>query len=171
MKAVLRKVGGADLDQLHQIVVDTFVLSFAHLNDPEDFKMYVSQNLSKSQLYKELNNVDSLFYFVLLDEVVTGYLKLNRRAAQTEQYLPNALEIERIYILPQCQGLGIGKLMINKAKEIAIEEQYPILWLGVWEENKAAIRFYKREGFDAFDKHTFLLGSDVQTDLMMKMDI
>ena len=42
------------------------------------------------------------------------------------------------------------------------------VWLGVWEENPRAIRFYEKNGFVAFDKHIFRLGDDEQTDIMMK---
>jgi len=42
------------------------------------------------------------------------------------------------------------------------------VWLGVWEENPRAIKFYKKNGFVEFDKHTFVLGEDEQTDILMK---
>ncbi|RZL17332.1 MAG: GNAT family N-acetyltransferase, partial [Pedobacter sp.] len=42
------------------------------------------------------------------------------------------------------------------------------VWLGVWEENPRAIRFYQKNGFMPFDKHIFKLGEDEQTDIMMK---
>jgi ribosomal protein S18 acetylase RimI-like enzyme len=45
------------------------------------------------------------------------------------------------------------------------------IWLGVWEENQKAIRFYKKNGFVEFGKHIFRLGDDDQTDIMMKLDI
>jgi len=43
------------------------------------------------------------------------------------------------------------------------------VWLGVWEENQRAINFYKRNGFKEFGKHSFIVGDDEQTDLMMKL--
>lgn len=44
-----------------------------------------------------------------------------------------------------------------------------ILWLGVWENNVGTIRFYERNGFEFFGKHTFILGQDEQTDLLMEL--
>ena len=41
----------------------------------------------------------------------------------------------------------------------------------VWEENLRAIRFYEKNGFKTFDKHVFRLGSDEQTDIMMKLEL
>jgi ribosomal protein S18 acetylase RimI-like enzyme len=45
------------------------------------------------------------------------------------------------------------------------------VWLGVWEKNEKAIGFYKRNGFVEFDKHLFTLGTDVQTDIMMRREL
>jgi ribosomal protein S18 acetylase RimI-like enzyme len=43
------------------------------------------------------------------------------------------------------------------------------VWLGVWEENHRAIRFYTKNGFVVFDKHVFIMGNDEQTDLLMQL--
>ena len=41
------------------------------------------------------------------------------------------------------------------------------LWLGVWEQNPRAIRFYRRLGFREVGDHVFVLGTDPQRDLVM----
>ena len=57
------------------------------------------------------------------------------------------------------------------ALEIAKSKSFKYVWLGVWEQNLRAIRFYEKNGFKVFDKHIFKLGDDEQTDLMMKLDL
>ena len=52
--------------------------------------------------------------------------------------------------------------------QIAMNINAMYIWLGVWEKNTKAIRFYKKNGFIEFDKHIFNLGNDEQTDIMMK---
>ena len=42
------------------------------------------------------------------------------------------------------------------------------IWLGVWEKNISAIKFYRKLGFKIFSSHDFQLGDDLQTDLMME---
>ena len=59
----------------------------------------------------------------------------------------------------------------DKALEIAKSKMLDFLWLGVWDENPKAIRFYEKNGFVAFDKHVFKLGQAVQTDRMMKLEL
>jgi ribosomal protein S18 acetylase RimI-like enzyme len=42
-----------------------------------------------------------------------------------------------------------------------------LVWLGVWEVNARAIAFYQKHGFRSVGSQTFLLGRDVQNDLVM----
>ena len=65
-------------------------------------------------------------------------------------------------------GQKIGQILLNKAIEIGKKKNLEFLWLGVWEENHRALKFYKKNGFEIFGKHDFVLGEDVQTDLLMK---
>ena len=80
----------------------------------------------------------------------------------------NSLEIERIYVLKEFLGKTIGQLLLEHAFQIAREKGNENVWLGVWEENKRAIRFYQKNGFEEFDKHIFMLGEDAQTDILMR---
>jgi ribosomal protein S18 acetylase RimI-like enzyme len=96
-------------------------------------------------------------------------MKLNEGGAQTELQKEDSFEIERIYVLSDFQGKGIGRQLLEKAIQMAKEKKASYIWLGVWEENKRAIQFYKKNGFIAFDEHYFMLGDDKQTDIMMKL--
>jgi ribosomal protein S18 acetylase RimI-like enzyme len=98
-------------------------------------------------------------------------LKINFGKSQTDLQQENAIEVERIYILNEFQGKKIGQLLFDKAIQISIQEKADYIWLGVWEENVRAIKFYLKNGFVEFDKHIFKLGNDEQTDIMMKLEL
>ena len=131
-----------------------------------DRAIYVAKAFTSAQIKAELDNKDSLFYLVQIAQEIIGYLKLNVNTAQTEA-IPNGLEIERIYLLSAFQGKGYGQIMMDKAFEVAKDLKKSRLWLGVWEKNKDAIRFYARNGFKQFATHDFYLGKDLQTDWLM----
>ncbi|GJH39565.1 hypothetical protein RCZ04_01150 [Capnocytophaga sp. HP1101] len=78
------------------------------------------------------------------------------------------MEIERIYVLKSFHGSGVGQELYQKAITVAREQAVQYVWLGVWEQNPRAIRFYEKNGFVPFDKHVFVLGNDPQTDILMK---
>jgi ribosomal protein S18 acetylase RimI-like enzyme len=56
---------------------------------------------------------------------------------------------------------------MTEALEQARRRGAAVLWLGVWERNPRAIRFYEKCGFADAGSQTFVLGSDPQTDRIM----
>ena len=151
----------SDTDQLQKIGRQTFFESFSSGNTEENMR----------KLTAELSDKNSEFYFATLDNKVVGYLKINFGKSQTDLQQENAIEVERIYILNEFQGKKIGQLLFDKAIQISIQEKADYIWLGVWEENVRAIKFYLKNGFVEFDKHIFKLGNDEQTDIMMKLEL
>jgi len=157
-----------DVQKLQEIGKTTFGSTFAELNTKENMQKYLQHNFSIDKLTEELSNKDSQIYFAVSDAGVIGYLKINLNDAQTEKLGNEAVEIERIYVLNEYHGKKIGQLLYQKAIEIAHQLNAGYVWLGVWEENQRAIRFYEKNGFVPFSKHVFWLGDDEQTDLLMK---
>ena len=167
----IRKINIDDLETLRNLSIQTFKETFEEVNTEEDMQKYLDENLSIEKLKSELENPNSEFYFAENNDEILGYLKLNFKDAQTEKLEENHFEIERIYVLKAFLGQKIGQILFDKAIEIGREKNLEYVWLGVWEENHRAIKFYGKNGFEIFGKHDFVLGEDVQTDLLMKMKI
>ncbi|OIR00679.1 protease synthase and sporulation negative regulatory protein PAI 1 [mine drainage metagenome] len=161
----------SDIDELQKIGRQTFSETFSAVNTEENMRKYLDEGFSIEKLATELNDKNSEFYFATLDNNVIGYLKLNFGQSQTELKDDSSLEIERIYVLKEFHGKKIGQILYEKAMQVAKETKVNYVWLGVWEENNRALNFYKKNGFVAFDKHLFKLGNDVQTDIMMKLEL
>lgn len=164
----IKKVTLNDIELLQEIGRKTFFETFSESNTEENMTKYLEDGFSVEKLTEELNNEHSEFYFAILDEKVIGYLKLNFGVSQTELQDSSSLEIERIYVLQEYHGKKVGQVLYDKAIQVAGEKKVSYVWLGVWEENPRAIRFYEKNGFKEFDKHIFRLGDDEQTDIMMK---
>lgn len=165
----IRAITLNDLKALQSISKQTFTETFASSNSKENMEKYLDEALSLEKLTEELNNPNSLFYFIEENDTPIGYLKLNMGASQTELNDNSALEIERIYVTQAYQGKKVGQQLYEKAIQVAKEKGVEYIWLGVWEENHKAIQFYTKNGFTAFDKHIFTLGDEEQTDIMMKL--
>ena len=167
----VQKISISDLPALQKIGRQTFYETFAASNTEENITTYLEEGFSEDKLTTELEDQNAEFYFATLDNEVIGYLKLNFGASQTELKDDKALEIERIYVLQEFHGKKVGQILYNKAIEVAKDKKSDYVWLGVWEENPRAISFYKKNGFEEFDKHIFKLGNDEQTDIMMKLKL
>lgn len=171
MKIAIRKITVNDINELQNIGKLTFAETFSSGNSEENMKEYLENGFSTEKLTAELTDPNAEFYFAELDGKTIGYLKINIGQSQTEIKDHNALEIERIYVLKEFHGKKVGQILYNKAIELAKEKGAKYVWLGVWEQNPRAIRFYEKNGFIAFDKHVFKLGNDEQTDIMMKLEL
>ncbi len=158
----------SDTAKLQQIGIKTFVEAFSAVNTKENMDSYLQSSFATDKINEELANESSQFYFAILDNEIIGYLKLNLGQAQTEIKDNDALEIERIYVQQAYHGKKVAQMLYSKAISIAENINARYVWLGVWEHNQRAISFYKKNGFVQFHQHIFMLGTDVQTDLMMK---
>lgn len=167
----IRKAALADLEAIQNISKQTFIETFAAVNTPENIENYVQESFNSEQLTSEINNADSQFYLATSGNEILGYLKINFGNAQTETINGNALEIHRIYVSQAFHGKNVGQLLIDEVKKIAQQTGVDYIWLGVWEENHRALRFYTKNGFVEFDKHVFTLGNEEQTDLLMRLVI
>lgn len=165
----VRKVNLSEVEQLQKIGRQTFTETFSDSNSEENMQKYLAEGFAVERLTTELSDSNSAFYFALIGNEIIGYLKVNFGQSQTELKATDSLEIERIYVSKAFHGKKVGQVLYEKAIELAKQAKATYVWLGVWEENPRAIRFYKKNGFIEFDKHIFRLGDDEQTDIMMKL--
>ena len=171
MIKLIKKCTLQDLESLQKISIETFYQTFVNSNTAENMKAYLENAYNEEKLYRELSNPNSSFFFVYVDERLAGYLKLNEFPSQSDINDIDSLELERIYILKEFQGAGLGKDLLEHAISIAIEYGKKYIWLGVWEHNERAKRFYQKNGFYRIGEHSFVVGDDVQIDYVMRKDL
>ena len=165
---MIRKVEIADVEVLAKIAKQTFRETFAHDNTEEQLQEYFEEAYNLRVLSTELEDPDSETYFIMHEEEIAGFLKVNWGNAQTERELENAFEIQRLYVLQTYQGFGLGKQLFEFALEHAEKNGFSWAWLGVWEHNTKAQVFYYRYGFEKFSQQRFMVGQKVDTDLLLK---
>jgi ribosomal protein S18 acetylase RimI-like enzyme len=165
------KCDESHLDQLVEISKATFISAFQEQNNPDDFNTYIQQAFKREKVHRELLHPDTGFYFVYADALLVAYFKLNSLDAQTDLKFLESMELERIYVLQDFQGKQLGEQILQKIKSMAKAQRKTFLWLGVWERNTRAIQFYQRQGFEKFGTHPYFIGSDEQTDWLMRFEL
>lgn len=168
----IKKCGPENLQLLREISIETFTDTFIHQNSPENINAYLERAFNLNQLEKELSNISSQFFLVYFNKEAAGYLKVNTHDAQSEEMGgDDTFEIERIYIKNKFQKHGLGKYLLKKAMENALELNKKKIWLGVWEKNENAIAFYIKMGFVQTGVHSFYMGDEEQIDFIMTKTI
>lgn len=163
--------GPDDLSSLRYLAIKTYQETFAKDNTPDDIAAYLADAFAPKKMAGEIADAASTFYLAMENGEAVGYLKLNEAAAQTELRDGASLEIERIYVLREFHGTGCGGRLLEKAIACAEERGKEYAWLGVWERNERALRFYGKHGFRRFGEHIFQLGADKQLDYLLRRDL
>lgn len=167
----LRNCTPQDVDTLRELSIKTYYDTFASMCAASDMTAYLSEAYDRSKLLRELRDAHEQFFFLYADEHLAGYLKLNEAPSQSDINDKQSLELERIYVSSVFQGNGLGRYLMEQAVHIAIEHGKQYVWLGVWERNEKALRFYQNNGFYAIGTHSFIMGDDKQTDFIMRKDL
>ena len=171
MAITIKKAGKNEASILAKLGKITFYETYSIYNTKEDMESYVHLHYQVSVLEEELSNPNNFFFIAYVDEIPAGFIKL-RTNKQPEALIGRKhIELEKIYVLQQFQQQKIGPQLMNTCKQTAVENGYEVLWLGVWEHNAKALQFYIRQGFEKFGEHIFLLGTDEQTDYLMKLEL
>ena len=164
----INRATARDAEVLTELSVSTFRDSFAAQNEQENMDMYIAEAMSLEKLAAELNDTKNIFFIAWDGNTAAGYSKIRPGYESQELSNNNPLEIERIYVAEQYQGQKVGAALMAHCLDYAVQNNYDIVWLGVWEHNHKAIDFYTKWGFHIFSSHIFRLGHDDQTDILMK---
>lgn len=169
----IRQAMVGDAKLLTDLAYTTFWDAFAHhpKNAPDDLAHYMRQAFSIEQITAELADEKSVFLIAEIGEKAAGYAKLITGSIEEGIAAERPVELNRLYSHQEFLGQGVGQMLMDECFRCARELGHDVMWLGVWEYNPRAQRFYEKNGFRFVGKHTFVLGSDPQTDLLMQREI
>lgn len=162
-----------DTQPLTDLAYTTFWDAFAAhpKNAPDDLAHYMRQAFNIEQITTELADPKSIFLIAEIENELAGYAKIIIDNIEPGITAERPIELSRLYSQQKFLGQGVGQTLMDACFERAKEENRDVMWLGVWEYNPRAQRFYEKNGFRVASSHTFLLGSDPQTDLLMQREI
>ena len=162
-----RVAGPSDAALLTELGASTFAETFEAANTPDDFAVYMAAAFGEEIQRAELQDPDTTVYFAERDGDAVGYVMLREGRPPSSVSADDALQIARLYARQRELGRGVGAALMQRALAEAAGRGKDAVWLGVWDRNERAIRFYESWGFHRTGSQPFLLGSDLQTDLVM----
>lgn len=149
----------------------TFTDAFAADNTAEDLAAFLDAAYSPAIQERELQDA-SLTYLVAERHGELVAFALLRTGKESEHVTdPTALEVQRFYVDRSCHGTGLAQTLMASCVADAAGRGAKSLWLGVFEKNARAIRFYQSQGFAEIGKQIFVVGSDPQQDLVLSRPI
>jgi len=176
-RCVVRRGVDGDAAMLATLGARTFAETFAADNTAEDMAAYLAHAYGEEQQRAELALPDARFLIAEVGGVPAAYAYLRQAPvpAHVTTEAPGqpgvAIELARFYVDAPWHGRGIAHAVMDAAIGEAAARGARTLWLGVWERNARAIRFYARRGFHDIGSQPFVLGSDLQRDRVMAREI
>ncbi len=156
-----------DLQLIAGLSRQTFLDTFSEQNTAEDMRLYLENNFNGNAIADELADTNAVFLIAELKGNAVGYAKLLLNSPLPVNHGVIGLEISRIYCINAAIGTGVGQSLMNRSMDIARQNICDMMWLGVWERNERAIKFYLKNGFKKTGEHIFMLGNDQQNDWSM----
>jgi ribosomal protein S18 acetylase RimI-like enzyme len=168
--AYIRQATRKDLQLLVEMGKRTFYETFAAENNPEDMANYLGEAFSEERIQQELLILESVF--LLIQDTPEAVLPLGYARLVGESLLPGMpmaepIEVSRLYLEAAAIGQGYGSQLMQACLDYGMQQGFQTIWLGVWEKNFRAQRFYERWGFRRVGSMPFQLGRDIQTDWVM----
>jgi ribosomal protein S18 acetylase RimI-like enzyme len=169
----IRKASLKDAVTIANVAKLAFYQAFAEhpANSPDDMKAYTDKAFAVETISEDLKD-KSVHYFVAeLDGEIIGYAKI-KQDAKIDCVKANApIEICRLYLLEEYTGKGFGAKLMQHCLGFAKKNGHDVVWLGVWEYNYRAQKFYQKFGFKRVGEHIFQLGNDPQIDWILQKEI
>jgi ribosomal protein S18 acetylase RimI-like enzyme len=163
----IREAVTGDIERLAATGRRLFVASYGNISGAEDLAAHVDDYFSDSTVAAELGRDGVRYLLAIDDEAIVGFLKLRQNEVPKSVPAVTALEVQQLYVSPDQQRRGIGRMLMDRAVEFARAASVQGLWLSVWEEADWAIRFYRRYGFSTVGTADFWLGDSHFNDFLM----
>ena len=144
-----------DAELLADLGRKTFIESHGHSASKDDIDNYVNQNYTDEVFQEELSAVENIYHIIYYEGKLVGFTKiiLNHPTANIDT--KNVTKLERIYLLKEFYHLKLGMELMNFNIELSKSNNQAGMWLYVWTENKRALNFYKKNGFEIIGSHDF----------------
>jgi len=168
---VIRPATLDDAQALARLAEDTFRSTFAAYNTDSDMALHCERSYGPGIQAAEIANPQMHTLVCDAGNQLIGYAQLRFGRAPDCVMVRNPTskpgEIQRLYVADSWHGKGIAPALMDACLQEMKKRHLDTVWLGVWEHNPRAIRFYQKNGFSAVGDHIFPVGTDPQRDVLM----
>jgi len=167
-KIEIRKAHEADAKLIRVLGTVTFYEAYFEQDDAHDLANYIDESFDPEKIRAEIADKNAAFFIIYLDNHAVGYAKLRANSNVECIKTENSIELQRIYVVERVFGKGVGAHLLKYCFETAKARGFETLWLGVWEENKRAQKFYAKHGFKRVGQLEFPYGETIGINFVLE---
>ena len=159
----LEKITKIQLPIIKDLAYSIWPSTYGEILSSEQLNYMLDNFYSIESLESQMDN-GQVFKLLFEDSNIVGYLSYELNCKET-----GLLKIHKIYLLPETQGKGFGKFMIDEVIKIAKENQQKGVFLNVNKYNKAQF-FYNKLGFNISKEEVIDIGNNyIMDDYQMEL--
>ncbi len=143
---VFKNCSENDIESLVNISQQFYPEHYIHIWKNNDPSYYIDLSFNQKAFTEDFK-VENIAYFLIKKENKDlGLLKIRKHQEVLNFEGSEAIQLEKIYLLKESTGLGIGKKGIEFVKNYAQNLNKKVIWLDVMTTSPALL-FYKKIGF------------------------
>ena len=162
----IRKSTVADCETIRSIAEVAFPETYARILTKDQIDYMMEWMYSPESLLRQMTGEGHTYFLAYEGEIPAGYVSIRPEGA-------DVYHLEKIYVLPACQGRGWGRRLFRHAVA-AVKERHPApctLRLNVNRHNKA-LQFYRHLGMHVAEEGDFPIGDGYfMNDYIMELSI
>jgi GNAT superfamily N-acetyltransferase len=162
-----RTATAADATALAKLGQDSFRETFGHLYAPADLALFL-ENHTPAAWDAELRNPAFTVRIAEADDTMIGYAKLGPPQLPFTPAAGSA-ELRQLYVLSPWHGAGVAPQLMEWVVTTARTSGATALFLSVFTDNHRARRFYARYGFEPLGTYAFMVGTQADEDIVMRL--
>ncbi|MHA3789116.1 N-acetyltransferase family protein [Flavobacterium hauense] len=148
----IRKAALEDFQIINDLAIKTWHNAYDKILSPEQVNYMLEMMYSLEAITEQI--LGKGHHFLLLSEA-GNYLGF---ASYELNYLSGTTKLHKLYVLPETQGMGAGRLLIKKIEEAAAANGNDKVSLNVNRYN-SAVNFYQKNGYTKSGEEDINIGN------------
>ena len=154
-----------DLETIRQIAENTWWATYSPILEKEQISFMLGEIYSVEKISSQLKNNTQTYLLLTEDDKPVAFAAYSPREEDPEIY-----KLHKLYCLPETQGKGYGKILINEVAKKTLEAGKHTLDLNVNRYNRAK-SFYEKMGFQVAYEEDIPIGTYWMNDYVMRKEL
>lgn len=162
---IIRQATLSDLETIREIAEKTWWVTYSPILEKEQIEFMLNKIYSVENISAQLKHGTQTYLLLIEDGKPVAFAGYSPREEDPEIY-----KLHKLYCLPETQGKGYGKMLINEVASKTVEAGKHTLDLNVNRHNKAK-NFYEKMGFNVAYKEDIPIGPYWMNDYVMRKEL
>lgn len=154
-----------DVETIRNLAKKTWWDAYSPILEREQIAFMLDDIYSAEKITDQLTNGTQTYLLLIEDDKPVAFAAYSPRDEDPEIY-----KLHKLYCLPETQGKGYGKILINEVISKTIEASKHTLDLNVNRHNKAK-SFYEKMGFRVVYEEDIPIGKYWMNDYVMRKEL